>query len=57
MLNENDEVILISHGGIIIRLKTKDISIMGRSTQGVTLMKMKDDRVVAVAKYADTIKN
>ncbi len=45
---------MISHGGTIIRLNSKDISIMGgRSTQGVTLMKMQDDKVVAVAKYVE----
>ncbi len=44
---------IISKAGTIIRILAKDISIMGRSTQGVTLMKMKDDEVVAVAKYVD----
>ncbi|MBU5437961.1 DNA gyrase subunit A [Tissierella sp. MSJ-40] len=53
VVDENDEIMMISLGGTIIRLKAKDISIMGRSTQGVTLMKMKDDRVVAVAKYVE----
>ncbi|TJX13672.1 DNA gyrase subunit A [Tissierella creatinini] len=53
IINENDEIMMISQGGIIIRLTTKDISTMGRSTQGVTLMKMNDDKVVAVAKYVE----
>lgn len=53
VIHENDEVMMISHNGTIIRLNTNDISIMGRSTQGVTLMKMHDDRVVAVAKYVE----
>jgi len=53
VVSENDEVMMISHNGTIIRLNAKDISIMGRSTQGVTLMKMDDDKVVAVAKYLD----
>jgi DNA gyrase subunit A (EC 5.99.1.3) len=44
---------IISLNGTIIRLQIDDISIMGRSTQGVTLMKMNDDRVVAVAKYVE----
>jgi DNA gyrase subunit A len=51
VINENDEIMMISYNGTIIRLNTNDISIMGRSTQGVTLMKMDDDKVVAVAKY------
>ncbi len=53
VVDENDEIMMISFTGTIIRLIAKDISIMGRSTQGVTLMKMKDDKVVAVAKYVE----
>ncbi len=53
VIDDNDELLIISFTGTIIRLVAKDISIMGRSTQGVTLMKMKDDRVVAVAKYVE----
>ncbi len=51
VVSEQDEVMIISLNGTIIRLGIKDISIMGRSTQGVTLMRIKDDRVVAVAQY------
>lgn len=53
VIDVNDEIMMISKNGTIIRLKSNDISVMGRSTQGVTLMKMKDDRVVAVAKYVE----
>ncbi|KPU26460.1 DNA gyrase subunit A [Caloranaerobacter sp. TR13] len=49
----NDEVMLISVSGTIIRLKVSDISQMGRSTQGVTLMRISEnDRVVSIAKVA-----
>lgn len=55
VIDENDEIIMISMAGIVIRLKTKDISAMGRNTQGVTLMKLRDknDKVMAVAKYVE----
>ncbi len=55
VVDEDDEIIMISLSGIIIRLKVKDISVMGRNTQGVTLMKIdnKKDKVVAVAKYVE----
>ncbi len=55
VIDENDEIIMISMAGIVIRLKTKDISVMGRNTQGVTLMKLRDenDKVMAVAKYVE----
>lgn len=48
-----DELMLISGEGVIIRIAVEEISRMGRSTQGVTLMKVGDnDKVVAVAKVA-----
>ena len=56
VIKNEDEIMMISLNGTIIRLKADEISTMGRNTQGVTLMKMKDDRVVAVAKYVDEVK-
>jgi len=53
VVSEHDEVMMISLNGIVIRIGVSEISIMGRSTQGVTLMKMKDDKVVAVAMYME----
>ena len=53
VIDKEDEIMMISLSGTIIRIKGEDISTMGRSTQGVTLMKMNDDKVVAVAKYVE----
>lgn len=54
VVDEDDEVMLISFSGTIIRLSVSDISTMGRATQGVRLMNMRDeDRVVSVAKTID----
>lgn len=53
VISGSDDIMMISLSGTIIRLNSKDISIMGRNTQGVTLMKMEDDKVVAVAKYVE----
>ena len=36
---ESDEIMLISSDGTIIRLEVKDITILGRATEGVTLMR------------------
>ena len=48
---EEDDVMLITDTGILIRLDVKDVSILGRSTQGVTLMRSNDGgKVVSVAK-------
>ena len=46
---EDDDVMLVTDTGTIIRLKVKDISVLGRSTQGVTLMRTNDGgKVVSV---------
>ncbi len=45
---EGDDVMLVTDTGTIIRLKVNDISILGRSTQGVTLMRTNDGKVVSV---------
>ncbi|NOZ58379.1 MAG: DNA gyrase subunit A [Euryarchaeota archaeon] len=51
---DSDEVVLTSAKGVVIRLKAKEISVMGRNTQGVRLMKLEEgDRVVALAKVRD----
>ncbi|WP_026895529.1 DNA gyrase subunit A [Clostridiisalibacter paucivorans] len=51
IVEEDDEIMMISRSGIIIRLNVSGISQMGRVTQGVTLMKVeKDDKVMAIAK-------
>ena len=39
---DDEDVMLITDKGTIIRLKVKDISVLGRSTQGVTLMRTTD---------------
>ena len=39
---DDEDVMLITDKGTIIRLKIKDISVLGRSTQGVTLMRTTD---------------
>ena len=46
---EEDDVMLITDTGTIIRLKVKDVSVLGRSTQGVTLMRTNDGgKVVSI---------
>ena len=46
---EEDDVMLITDKGTIIRLKVDEVSILGRSTQGVTLMRTNDGgKVVSI---------
>ena len=41
---------LITDTGTIIRLNVAEISILGRSTQGVTLMRTNEGKVVSIEK-------
>ncbi|MEM4268047.1 MAG: DNA gyrase subunit A [Candidatus Woesearchaeota archaeon] len=53
-VGNEDEIMLVSKKGIIIRTITKDISVIGRNTQGIKLMKLENgDKLVAVAKVVD----
>ena len=46
---EDDDVMLITDTGTIIRINVKDVSVLGRSTQGVTLMRTNDGgKVVSI---------
>ena len=50
MVDDSKDVIAITNGGIIIRTPAKDISIIGRATSGVKIMKVGDKtRIVSVA--------
>lgn len=54
VVEANDEVTLISASGLIIRLKVKDISQMGRVTRGVRVMDPgAGDMVVSLARIAE----
>ncbi|MHB0989479.1 MAG: DNA gyrase subunit A [Bellilinea sp.] len=55
VVEENDEVTLISASGLIIRMKVKDISQTGRATRGVRVMDLgSGDTVVTVARIAES---
>jgi len=49
-VTDQDELMIMSAGGVIIRLKIQQVSRLGRATQGVKLIQLDmDDRVVDVA--------
>ena len=55
---EEDDVMLITDTGTIIRINVKDISILGRSTQGVTLMRTNDGgKVVSIETLTPELEN
>jgi len=48
---DEDEVMLISSGGTLVRTPVSDISIIGRNTQGVTLIRVEEgQRLVGLAR-------
>jgi DNA gyrase subunit A len=52
---EDDEVMLITRGGIVIRTKVKGISEIGRNTQGVRLIGLEaGDQLIDVARVEET---
>ncbi len=44
---DNDDLMIITMAGILIRLPVADLRVMGRATQGVRLIKLKDDDAIA----------
>ena len=53
IVHEDNELMMMSEEGITIRVKAKDISLLGRATQGVKVMNVGDnDRVSAVARVS-----
>ncbi|NLW42917.1 MAG: DNA gyrase subunit A [Tissierellia bacterium] len=51
VVSKEDQLMLITEEGVIIRIAVDQISIFGRNTQGVKLMNLKESKVVAVAKF------
>jgi len=51
VVDDNDDVLIISDDGTIIRTAAADISTFGRATQGVRLMRMgKETKVISIAR-------
>lgn len=42
LVSENDEIMLITTGGVLIRTRVAEIREMGRATQGVTLISIEE---------------
>ena len=53
-VTEDDQLMLVSNSGKIIRLRIKDIRIIGRNTQGVRLIELEEgERLVSLARVAE----
>jgi DNA gyrase subunit A len=50
-VTDDDDLIMISEGGIVVRIAVKDIRSMGRATQGVRFIRLEEgDKLVSVAR-------
>ncbi|HSQ78744.1 MAG TPA: DNA gyrase C-terminal beta-propeller domain-containing protein, partial [Nitrospirota bacterium] len=53
-VSADDEIILITSNGKVLRIRSKDISVQGRNTQGVRLFDIEGgDKVVSFAKVVE----
>ena len=50
---DEEDVMLITDNGTVIRLNVRDISILGRATQGVTLMRTNDETYKEIIAYLE----
>ena len=58
MVNEDDEMMIINSDGVLIRLRVNEISLFGRVTSGVKLMKTDDEvNVVSISKIKKMSEN
>ncbi len=50
-IDDNDDIVIITEKGMIIRQHAKDLRVMGRNTQGVKLIRLNEgDRISAIAR-------
>lgn len=51
LVGDDDQVMLITDGGTLVRTPVKDVSVMGRDTQGVTMIRLsKKEKLVGIAR-------
>jgi DNA gyrase subunit A len=55
-VNDRDEVMLVTNGGMLIRIKVHDISVIGRNTQGVRLITLESpgEKVSSISKLPES---
>ena len=55
-VSEDDEIMLITNKGMLIRTRAKDVSVIGRNTQGVRLISLEaeDEKVVSVTRLPES---
>lgn len=54
-VNDRDDLMIINKSGIIIRLSVSDLRVMGRATQGVRLINLRDDDAIAAVEKVNVV--
>jgi DNA gyrase subunit A len=56
LVNDEDEIMFITTGGVLIRTRVSEIRGMGRATQGVTLISLDDgEKLAGLEKVAESV--
>lgn len=56
LVHSNDEIMLITNTGVILRTKASQVRITGRSAMGVKMMNLeKDERIVSIARVLESL--
>tara|TARA_R110002110_G_scaffold415836_1_gene657269 strand:- start:31893 stop:34595 length:2703 start_codon:yes stop_codon:yes gene_type:complete len=56
-VQDNDEVMLITNGGVLVRIRASEISLVGRNTQGVTLINLSNDEKLIGLQRVDELES
>ncbi|HEC18462.1 MAG TPA: DNA gyrase subunit A [Gammaproteobacteria bacterium] len=55
LVSDDDEIMLITNGGTLVRTRVAEISVLGRNTQGVRLIKLSNgEKLVGIERVAET---
>ena len=54
-VDDTDQIMMITDAGTLVRTRVSEVSIVGRNTQGVTLIRTaEDEKVVGLQRVAET---
>ena len=56
-VDDNDEIMLISNRGTLVRTRVSEVSVVGRNTQGVTLIRTAEDEKIVALQRIEEIKD
>lgn len=55
LVQESDEIMLVTDGGTLVRTRVSEVSVLGRNTQGVTLIRLgAGEKLVALERIAES---